>query len=111
MAQRIDKWLVYARFVKHRAKASEWVEQGQVRLNRERVAKCSQTVKPGDVLTFSQGTQVRVVRVLAEAERRGPANAARLLFEDLSLPAAPTGNDAEDNAPAKKPGATPDPLC
>lgn len=83
MAQRLDKWLVYARFVKHRAKAAELIEQGQVRLNRQRVEKPSHNVKPADVLTLTVGGHVRVVRVLGEAERRGPATAASQLYEEL----------------------------
>jgi ribosomal 50S subunit-recycling heat shock protein len=55
LGQRLDKWLVYARFAKHRSTAAELIETGKVRLNRERVAKCSQTVKPGDVLTIAIG--------------------------------------------------------
>lgn len=79
MAQRIDKWLVYARFIKHRARAQQLVEQGHVRINRERVTKPSHTVKENDVLTIALAGHVKVVRVLAEAERRrGPASVAGL---------------------------------
>jgi ribosome-associated heat shock protein Hsp15 len=83
MSQRIDKWLVYARFAKHRAKAADLVETGCVRINRERALKTSQTVKPNDILTLAVGGRIRVVRVLGEADRRGPASAASLLFEEL----------------------------
>jgi ribosome-associated heat shock protein Hsp15 len=41
-------------------------------------------VRAGDVLTFPQGSLIRVVRVLFLTERRGPASEACLLFEDLS---------------------------
>ncbi|MEK9910485.1 MAG: RNA-binding S4 domain-containing protein, partial [Candidatus Puniceispirillum sp.] len=40
------------------------------------------------VLTFIQGSQVRVIRIVALAERRGPAPEAALLYEDLA-PAPP----------------------
>jgi len=40
------------------------------------------------VLTFNQGHRVRVVKILALSERRGPAPEAQALYEDLS-PAAP----------------------
>jgi ribosome-associated heat shock protein Hsp15 len=40
----------------------------------------------GDVLTFPQGGQIRVVRVLALAERRGPATEAQALYCDLDAP-------------------------
>lgn len=85
MSQRLDKWLVYARFVKHRSLAAELIEHGKVRINKERAAKCSQNVKPQDVLTIAIGERVKVVRVLGEADRRGSASLASQLYEDLTL--------------------------
>ncbi|WP_439815625.1 RNA-binding S4 domain-containing protein [Zavarzinia sp. CC-PAN008] len=87
-AQRLDKWLWHARFLKTRSAAAAFVEAGRVRLRGSPAAKPSQLVRAGDVLTFMQGAQVRVVRVVAFAERRGPAEVARLLYEDIT-PAAP----------------------
>ncbi len=84
MAQRLDKWLVYARFAKHRSTAAELIETGKVRLNRERVTKCSHTVKTGDVLTIILGANVKVAKILGEAERRGPATAASQLYQDMT---------------------------
>jgi ribosome-associated heat shock protein Hsp15 len=55
-----------------------------VRLNGERVVKPARTVTVGDVLTFSQGRAVRIIRVAAIGERRGPASEARQLYVDLS---------------------------
>lgn len=50
--------------------------------------KAHARVRVGDVLTVPvggpAGGRVRVVRVLAMAERRGPAPEARLLYEELS---------------------------
>ena len=40
-------------------------------------------VKPGDVLTIALDRTVRVLRVVAFSERRGDANAARVLYEEL----------------------------
>jgi ribosome-associated heat shock protein Hsp15 len=85
LGQRLDKWLVYARFAKHRSTAAILIEQGQVRLNRERVTKCSHTVKVDDVLTIAVGGHVKVVKILGEAERRGPATAASQLYQALSF--------------------------
>ncbi len=56
-----------------------------MRLNRQRVAKCSATVKPDDVLTLALRGQVKVVKVKAAAERRGSAAVAQQLYEDLIL--------------------------
>ena len=84
MGQRLDKWLVYARFAKHRSTAAELIETGKVRLNKERVSKCSHTVKPGDVLTIAIGPHITVAKVLGEADRRGSAIAASQLYQDLT---------------------------
>ena len=85
---RLDKWLWHARFFRTRAAAQKVCEAARVRLNGNRVSKAHQPVRPGDVLTFSQGRTVRVVRITALAERRGPAATAQTLYEDLS-PDAP----------------------
>jgi ribosome-associated heat shock protein Hsp15 len=80
---RIDRWLVYARFCKTRAVATQLVTKGRIRVNREPVRKVSYELKPGDVLTIPRGHNIAVVRVLALGERRGPATEARLLYEEL----------------------------
>jgi ribosome-associated heat shock protein Hsp15 len=75
--------LCYARFVKHRSTASELIEAGCIRINRAKILKPSHVVKPSDILTIAMHDDVRVIRVLAEAERRGPAPEARQLYEEL----------------------------
>jgi ribosome-associated heat shock protein Hsp15 len=95
VAQRIDKWLVYARFVKHRAKAQELIALGHVRINRERVTKPSHTVKCSDVLTLAIAGHVKVVRVLAETERRGSPASVASLYEAVAESTAAHGNLAE----------------
>ena len=84
---RIDKWLWFARFFKTRTLAAELANGGRLRLNTGPVTKASQSIKPGDVLTFPQGRAVRVIRVVELGARRGPANEARQLYEDLDPPA------------------------
>lgn len=85
-AQRIDKWLWYARFFKSRSLAAKAVTGGKLRINGVVAAKASAVVKPGDVLTFVKARRVMVVKVLAIGTRRGPAPEARTLYEDLSDP-------------------------
>lgn len=87
--QRLDKWLWYARVVKSRTLASSLVQDGKVRINRERITKPSQTIRPGDVITVAVHRQVRVLKVVAGGTRRGPAKEAISLYEDLSP--APVG--------------------
>ena len=96
---RIDKWLWYARFFKTRSLASRQVADGHIRLNGVRVQKTAQTVSTGDSLTFPQARTVRVVRVVAVGSRRGPAEEAQGLYEDLAPP--------EENTPVERVGPRP----
>jgi len=81
---RLDKWLWQARFVKSRTLAAALVSGGHVRVNANRIDKPGARVGPGDTLTFPQGHEIRVVRILAPGDRRGPATEARTLYEDLT---------------------------
>ena len=85
-AQRLDKWLVVARFARTRTVAARLIEAGHVRLNGARVLARDRAVKAGDVLTLSLPRTTLVVRVLAAAERRGPFSEARLLYEEVAAP-------------------------
>ena len=80
---RLDRWLWFARFFKSRAIASRLCAARRVRLNGRVVAKANQQVRPGDVLTFPQARNIRVVRLVALGSRRGPAAEAQGLYEDL----------------------------
>ena len=86
--QRIDKWLWFARIVKTRSLAAALVSHGSVRVNRQKVAKPSHPVAPGDVLTLVVRGRVKVLKVLDLSTRRGPAAQARLLYDDLTAPAS-----------------------
>ena len=105
---RIDKWLWHARFVKSRGLAAKLVSESGVRINGTRAPKPAAAVRPGDVLTFVLGREVRVIRVLALGTRRGPAPEAQALYDDLDPPAARAAEpDPSAPAPAAKrePGA------
>ncbi len=81
--QRLDKWLVYARFAKTRAVAAALVEGGRVRINGARVTNAAKKVEAGDVLTLALPHATRVVRVLGAAERRGSFKDAQTLYDDV----------------------------
>jgi ribosome-associated heat shock protein Hsp15 len=87
--QRLDKWLWFARIFKSRTLAAQMVQDGKVRINRAKVAKPAQTVRPDDVLTIAIRGKIQVVKVLAPGARRGPPAEARLLYELLSAPDGP----------------------
>ncbi len=81
--QRLDKWLWHARVVKARSSAAALVEAGHVRLNGVREKAPGHAVKAGDVVTIALDNSVRILKVVAFAECRGDATAARVLYEDL----------------------------
>ena len=85
-SQRLDKWLWCARFFKSRSLASKVCQGGLVRIDGEPTAKAHFGLRGGEVLTFRQGDQIRVIKVLFLAERRGPAPEAQGLYEDLAPP-------------------------
>lgn len=82
--QRIDRWLFFARVVKSRSLAAKLVQSGRVRRNRDKAQQASDTVRVGDVLTITLDRRILVYRVVDPGGRRGPAEEARLLYEDLS---------------------------
>lgn len=59
------------------------VSRGKVRLNSRPVRKPAAAVGPGDTLTLVQGREVRVVRITAIPERRGPAPEAAACYEEI----------------------------
>lgn len=81
-SQRLDRWLWFARFFKTRTLATNTVTTGKVRVNGERVSRAARAIKPGDVLTFPAGSEIRVIKVLGIGPRRGPAPEAQALYED-----------------------------
>ena len=98
--QRIDKWLFFARVVKSRSLAAKLATSGKVRVNRDKASHASDLVRPGDVLTITLDRRILVYRILDAGSRRGPAAEARLLYEDISPPAAPREVSPLDALPA-----------
>lgn len=82
--QRLDKWLWCARFMKARSDCARLVTGGSVRINRQVTDKPHARLRPGDILTLPLRQQVRVVRVLSLASRRGPAPEAQALYEEIA---------------------------
>jgi ribosome-associated heat shock protein Hsp15 len=78
---RIDKWLWAARFYKTRGLAQQAIEGGKVKLNGERT-RPAKTLRIGDRLMVHIGEYEWLVSVAALADRRGPAEAARRLYEE-----------------------------
>ena len=69
--------------VKARTSAAALVEAGHVRINGVRETAPGHAVKAGDVVTIGLDRSVRVLKILGFAARRGDAQAARVLYDDL----------------------------
>ncbi|MEC7176564.1 MAG: RNA-binding S4 domain-containing protein [Pseudomonadota bacterium] len=93
---RVDKYLWFARFFKTRSLATKRANGGRIRINGNKIKKSSDTVRIGDILTFAQGNEIRVIRVLNLGTRRGPAQEAQSLYEDI------TPNEDTDEATRDK---------
>ena len=93
---RVDKYLWFARFFKTRSLATKRANGGRIRINGNKIKKSSDTVRIGDILTFAHGNEIRVIRVLNLGTRRGPAQEAQSLYEDI------TPNEDTDEATRDK---------
>ena len=98
--QRLDKWLSFARVVKSRSLGAKLAVSGRVRINRDKATQASDAVKPGDVLTVTLDRRIIIYRVLDPGVRRGPAEEARKLYEDISPPPTPKDPTLPDAIPA-----------
>ena len=94
--QRIDRWLFFARVVKSRTLAAKLAQAGRVRIDGRKTEQASDAVKPGDKLTITLERRILVYRVVAPGTRRGPAEEAQRLYDDLSP--KPTQSGAPDDA-------------
>ena len=100
--QRLDRWLWFARAVKTRTLAAKLISEGKVRINRTRVTKPSQTVKPGDTVTAVLHGTARVLEVVDVGSRRGPATEAATLYIDKTPLDEPKDKAAKPAAVAKR---------
>jgi len=100
---RVDKWLWAARFFKTRSAATEAVGGGHVRVNGAR-ARPSREVAVGDTVDLSLGLDRRTLVVTGLADRRGPAAAARALYEETPESAAERERRREERRLAKPAG-------
>ena len=78
---RLDKWLWAARFFKTRSLAQQAIAAGRVKLNDSRV-KPAHELKVGDSLFLRKEELQWQVVVRGLSDKRGPAGAARKLYEE-----------------------------
>lgn len=84
--------------VKTRPLAKALVEAGRVRVDRRRETRPGAVLRRGETLTITLNDRVRVLRVLGFVEKRGSAERAAALFEDLS-PSPPRPSSVRDAPP------------
>lgn len=87
---RIDRWLWAARFFKTRSQSATAIDGGKVDINGARV-KRSKMLEVGDTVHVRKGPYEFELQVLALSEKRGPATAAQLLY-----------NETEDSQEARR---------
>lgn len=80
---RIDRFLHCARLTKSRTLAQGIVAEGHVRIDGKRATKPSEEVRAGNVVALPLHGRVRVLRILALPQRRGPAAEARACYEEV----------------------------
>jgi ribosome-associated heat shock protein Hsp15 len=87
---RIDLFLHRVRLLKSRTLAQSLIDQGTTRIDGKRIEKPSDTVRVGSIIALPLHGRVRVIRVLALPERRGPASEARSAYEEIDEGSAAT---------------------
>ncbi|USI74271.1 RNA-binding S4 domain-containing protein [Sphingomonas morindae] len=80
---RLDRFLWFARFAKTRSLAQSIVGEGHVRIDGRPVSKPAAAVRVGSILGLPIGGDVRIVRVEALPQRRGPAPEAQACYTEL----------------------------
>jgi ribosome-associated heat shock protein Hsp15 len=97
---RIDRWLWAARAFPSRSQAAAACDGGKVTVNGA-AAKPHKLVRPEDEVSVATPRGRKIWKVIALAERRGPASVARALYEDLTPPPPPP----EPGVPRRERGA------
>lgn len=77
---RLDKYLKVSRLIKRRTVANEACDHGRISING-RVAKASQTVKPGDLIEIGFGQRTVKIEVIEINEHAGKQDAASMYRE------------------------------
>ena len=99
---RLDKWLWAARFYKTRSLAAQEIGKGRVLVNGQ-AAKPAREITANDLVSVRKHDPATEVCVLAISNVRGPAAAARLLYEETPESAAAREHAAEMRRLAPEP--------
>jgi ribosome-associated heat shock protein Hsp15 len=80
---RLDKFLFFARFTKTRALAQRIINDGHIRVDGRRVETAHAPLGVGSLIILPLHNTVRVIRVTALPQRRGPAREAQSCYCDV----------------------------
>lgn len=95
---RVDRFLWFARLAKTRSMAQTIANKGTLRIDGRRIDRAHATVRIGSVITWPWNGAVRIVRVEALPDRRGPASEAATLYTAIETGAA---NAVDAGGPAQ----------
>lgn len=82
-ALRIDKWLWSVRFYKTRSLATDACKAGKIKLDGQSV-KPARELKRDDIVSISQDSLIKTVKVLGFPANRQPAKLVTEYLEDLT---------------------------
>lgn len=99
---RLDKWLWSARFYKTRSLAAQEIGKGKVQVNGQSV-KPAREISVDDLISVYKEIPPIQVRVRGLSPVRGPAPAARLLYEETPESIAARERAAENRRLAPEP--------
>ena len=85
---RVDRFLWFARLAKTRCMAQTIANKGTLRIDGRRIDRAHATVRIGSVIAWPWNGAVRIVRVEALPDRRGPASEAATLYTAIETGAA-----------------------
>ena len=99
---RIDKWLWAARFFKTRSLATQAVDNGKVKLDRDRV-KPARMLKGGETLQIDNGATEWEVLVQALSDVRRAADLAQKLYAETEASIGKRQQETEQRKYFKEP--------
>ena len=81
---RLDIYLYYIRIFKSRSIATKFVSNNRLRISGQVTQKPHKMISIGDVLTMTINDNIKVLKVLAIPNRRGPYSESLNFYEDIT---------------------------
>ena len=81
---RLDIYLYYIRIFKSRSIATNFVSNNRLRISGQVTQKPHKMISIGDVLTMTINDNIKVLKVLAIPNRRGPYSESLNFYEDIT---------------------------